>query len=420
MPFWRSKAALPGEAPGSGRAVGRLDLVARVPSFRLLFLATLGSGFGTWLAFIALAIDVKDRTNSGPWVSALLIADILPAVAIGLLAGPLVDRLSRKGLMIASDVLRAAIFCALPFATSAGMIVVLAALAGVGTGLFRPAVYAGLPNLVDDRDLPAANGLIQSVENLTWAIGPLLGGALVAASGPDPAYWVNAATFLVSALLLLRIPGRRFQAGTAVSHGHWRDLLEGFSFVLRSRALLTVLIVWNVFMLASAGINVAEVFLAKDTFAAGDFGYGLLVGATGLGLVLGSLAAGPLLESHPVSRVYPGSILLVALAVGAGAVAPNVWIAAACVLIVGAANGAAVVCNALLVQRGSPDALRGRVFTVLMSSSFGVFALGMVASGPLTDAAGPRWVWGAAAAFAAVSAALALVLSRGINATRPS
>ena len=83
--------------------------------------------------------------------------------------------------------------------------------------------------------------------------------------------------------------------------------------MLRSRALLTVLIAWNVFMLASAGINVAEVFLAKDTFDAGDFGYGLLVGATGLGLVLGSLAAGPLLENRPVSRVYPASILLVAL-----------------------------------------------------------------------------------------------------------
>ena len=398
---------------------GRLDLVVRVPGFRQLFLATLFSGFGTWLAFVALAIDVKDRTDSGPWVSALLIADILPAVLIGLLAGPLVDRLSRKGLMIGADLLRAAIFCALPFASSPGAIVVLAALAGVGTGLFRPAVYAGLPNLVDDDDLPTANGLIQGIENLTWAIGPLVGGALVAAAGPDPAYWVNAATFVVSALLLLRIPGRRFQAGTAVSHGHWRDLMEGLSFVLRSRALLTVLLAWNVFMLASAGINVAEVFLAKDTFDAGDFGYGLLVGATGLGLVLGSLAAGPLLERHPVSRVYPGSIMLVAAAVAAGALAPNVWIAAGCVLVVGAANGAAVVCNALLVQRGSPDELRGRVFTLLMSSSFGVFAIGMVISGPLTDAVGPRWVWGVSAAFAALSALIALALSRGIarNAT---
>ncbi|HKG10550.1 MAG TPA: MFS transporter [Gaiellaceae bacterium] len=390
----------------------RLGLVARVPSFRLLFLATLGSGFGTWLAFIGLAIDVKDRTDSGPWVSALLIADVLPAVVIGLLAGPLVDRLSRKGLMVGADLLRAAIFALLPFAGSAAVIVALAALAGVGTGLFRPAVYAGLPNLVEDEDLPRANGLIQGVENFAWAIGPLLGGALVAASGPDLAYWVNAGTFLVSALLVSGIPARVLQAGTAESHGHWRDLLEGFAFVLRTQALVTVLVVWSVFMLASAGINVAEVFLAKDTFDSGDFGYGLLVGATGLGLVLGSLAAGPLLDRHPLARVYPGSILLVALAVAAGAVAPNVWIAAGCVLVVGAANGAAVVCNALLVQRGSPDALRGRVFTVLMSSSFGVLALGMVVSGPLTDAVGPRLVWGAAAALAGLSATLALLMTR--------
>jgi MFS family permease len=393
-------------------AARRLGLVARVPSFRLLFLATLGSGFGTWLAFIGLAIDVKDRTDSGAWVSALLIADVLPAVVIGLLAGPLVDRLSRKGLMIGADLLRAAIFALLPFAGSAAVIIALAALAGVGTGLFRPAVYAGLPNLVDDEDLPRANGLIQGVENFAWAVGPLLGGALVAASGPDLAYWVNAGTFLVSALLLSGIPARVLQAGTAESHGHWRDLLEGFTFVLRTHALVTVLVVWSVFMLASAGINVAEVFLAKDTFDSGDFGYGLLVGATGLGLVLGSLAAGWLLDRHSLARVYPGSIYLVALAVAAGALAPNVWIAAGCVLVVGAANGAAVVCNALLVQRGSPDALRGRVFTVLMSSSFGVLALGLVVAGPLTDAVGPRWVWGAAAALAAVSATLALVLTR--------
>jgi MFS family permease len=393
-------------------AARRLGLVARVPSFRLLFLATLGSGFGTWLAFIGLAIDVKDRTDSGAWVSALLIADVLPAVVIGLLAGPLVDRLSRKGLMIGADLLRVAIFALLPFAGSAAVIVALAALAGVGTGLFRPAVYAGLPNLVDDEDLPRANGLIQGVENFAWAVGPLLGGALVAASGPDLAYWVNAGTFLVSALLLSGIPARVLQAGTAESHGHWRDLLEGFTFVLRTHALVTVLVVWSVFMLASAGINAAEVFLAKDTFDSGDFGYGLLVGATGLGLVLGSLAAGPLLDRQPLARVYPGSIFVVALAVAAGALAPNVWIAAGCVLVVGAANGAAVVCNALLVQRGSPDALRGRVFTVLMSSSFGVLALGLVVAGPLTDAVGPRWVWGAAAALAAMSATLALVLTR--------
>jgi MFS family permease len=390
----------------------RLGLVRRSPSFGLLFLATAGSSIGTYLAAIALTVDVYDRTGSGVWVAALLIADFLPIVLIGLLLGPLVDRFSRRRLMVVSDVARFGVFAALPFVDSAAGIVGLAAIVGVATGFFRPAVYAGLPNLVEDEDLPRANGLIQGVENFAWAVGPLVGGVLVAASGPDLAYWVNAGTFLVSALLVSGLPARVLQAGTAESQGHWRDLLEGFSYVLRTQALVTVLVVWSVFMLASAGINVAEVFLAKDTFDAGDFGYGLLVGATGLGLVLGSLAAGSLLDRHPLARVYPGSIFLVALAVAAGALAPNVWVAAGCVLVMGAANGAAVVCNALLVQRGSPDALRGRVFTVLMSSSFGVLALGMVFSGPLTDAIGPRWVWGAAAALAGVSAMLALVLTR--------
>jgi MFS family permease len=74
----------------------------RSPSFGLLFLATAGSSFGTYLAAIVLTVDVYDRTGSGVWVAALLIADFLPIVAIGLLLGPLVDRLSRRGLMVAS------------------------------------------------------------------------------------------------------------------------------------------------------------------------------------------------------------------------------------------------------------------------------------------------------------------------------
>src|SRR3954451_8168726 len=78
--------------------------------FRLLFLATFASGIGNWLAVIALQIDVYNETRSGWWIGALLIATFLPAVFLGLLAGPLVDRLSRKGLMIGSDLGRLAVF----------------------------------------------------------------------------------------------------------------------------------------------------------------------------------------------------------------------------------------------------------------------------------------------------------------------
>src|SRR4051812_18155133 len=156
------------------------ELLRRERSYRRLFFATLGSGAGTWLALVALEIDIFERTHSSAWVAALLIADLLPTFAIGLLVGPLIDRLSRRRLMIGSDLVRFGVFAALPFATSATQIVGLAAIAGIATGFFRPAVYAGLPNLVKDADLPSANALLQAVDNLTWAVGSLAGGALVA------------------------------------------------------------------------------------------------------------------------------------------------------------------------------------------------------------------------------------------------
>src|SRR4051812_32876998 len=86
------------------------------PSFGLLALATLASGLGTWLAFVALTVDVYDRTHSATWVSALFIADFLPSIVIGVAAGTLVDRMPRRRLMIASDLVRVVVFLALPFA----------------------------------------------------------------------------------------------------------------------------------------------------------------------------------------------------------------------------------------------------------------------------------------------------------------
>src|SRR5919202_2022510 len=140
-----------------GRRRPSLGLLGRERSFTRLFIATIGSGAGTWLALVALEVDVYERTGSSAWVAALLIADLLPTFAIGLLVGPLVDRLSRRQLMVGADLLRFGVFVALPFTTSATQVVALAAVAGVATGFFRPAVYAGLPNLVQDSDLAGAN-----------------------------------------------------------------------------------------------------------------------------------------------------------------------------------------------------------------------------------------------------------------------
>jgi len=404
-----------GRPPLTGER-SRLGLLRRAPSFRRLFLATLGSGLGTWLALVALEVDVYGKTHhSSVWIAALLIADLLPTFAIGLLAGPLIDRLPRRSLMVIADLVRFGAFAVLPFTTNATQIVVIAAIVGTATGFFRPAVYAGLPNLVEDRDLTTANSLVQAVDNLTSAIGLLAGGALVAATGVDAAYWINAVTFLLSAFLLVGIPQRLLQVAAAPSHGHWQDLKDGFALVARSRALLTVMIAWNIAAFTVAAHNVAEPSLALVTFSAGSFGLGLLMGCAGIGLTVGAYLAGSWIERRGLANVYGASLGLMALGNALAAVAPNVWVATACVVIAGCGNGAAVVCNALLVQRGAPDALRGRAFAVLMSANIALLTLGMVVAGPLTDAYGARWVWGAAAAVAALAGIVGFILARGVR-----
>ena len=402
------------------RSRGRLGLLERAAGYRLLFLATLASSIGTWLALVALVIDVVDRTDDARWVSALLLADFLPIVVFGFVAAPLVDRFSRRGILIVSDLVRAAVFLVLPFAGSALAIVLLVLVTGVATSLFRPAVYAGLPNLVPDEDLPRANGLLQTADNLTWAIGGLAGGALVAASGPDAAYLFNAVTFVVSALLVLRIR-ENLQEERAPSEGHLRDIAAGLALAVRSRPLFTVLVAWSIVMLSNAAVNVAEVFLARDVFGAGDFGYGYLVAAAALGLVVGSLLGGGLIDRWGMRIPYALAIAVMGFGLAAAAASPNVWVAGAFVALGGCGNGAAVVCNAVLVQRGAPDRLRGRAFTVVMSTGYAVLGLGMVAAGPFTNEFGARAAWWVAAGLCAVGAALGFVLLRGVDerATEP-
>jgi MFS family permease len=390
----------------------QIQLLRSAREFRLLFLASAGSGIGTRLAVLALMVDVWDRTHSAKWVAALLVTDFVPMIVIALLLGSVVDRFSRRKLMIASDVLRAAVFCLLPFAAGPLAIVALAGVAGFATGFFRPASYAGLPNLVPDDELANANGSLQAADNVTWMLGPLLGGVLLSFTTPDGAYWFNAATFVVSALLVSRIGERLLQSEKAESHGHLRDLREGFGLV-RSPALLAVIVGWGLAALAVGATDVAEVELAKSAFDAGNFGLGLLMGASGFGLIVGSLGADWATERLGTAAAYGASIALMAVGIGSAAVSPTVWLASVLVIGVGIGNGIAVVVNSLLVQRGTPDSLRGRAFTLAMSANYSAVLGGMVVGGFFADAFGARWTWGIGAIVIAAAAVAGYVLARG-------
>jgi MFS family permease len=392
----------------------------RLPGFRNLFFATLFSSAGTLLAAVALAIDVQQRTNSGPWVAAVWIVEFLPTVIVGLLLGPFLDRFERRSLMVAADAVRIGVFVALIFAPNVETVVGLAAVAGLATGFFRPAVYAGIPNLVPDEELPRANALLQGVENLSWAVGPLVGGILVAAFSPSAAYAVNAVSFAVSIVLVLRISPRLLQSERALSRGHWRDLRDGFSATFRSPSMRAVLVAWGIASLGMGAANAVEIFLAKHTFHAGDVGFGLIYSAIGAGLVLGSLASAPLLTRSGVARTYGGSLALMAVGYLAAAVSPNIWVASCCVFVTGIGNGVAIACNALLVQRGTFDMLRGRSLTFVISITYGILGVGNAIGGLLLDPAGPRWIWAAAGGLLVVAALAGALMARKLGGEAPA
>ena len=386
----------------------------RYPGVRRLFWATLISSSGTWLAFVALALDIYARTHSSVWVGALLVTETLPVALLGFFCGPMLDRLPRRSLMIGADLFRTVVFIALVFAPGPWSIVALATLAGVAAGLFTPTVYAGLPNLVDERDLAGVNGLFQTATSATMIVGPLCGGAIVAVVGPHPAYLFNAVSFGCSAFLVSGIRASGLQSVTAASRGYLRDLLDGASTVFRSRPLLTVFVAWNVAMVGVAAMNTAEVALVEGDYGAGGFGYGVFMAATGLGVFIGAFSARAVLAKISFATAYALGFSLLALGIGLVALLPPFVLAVAILLIAGAGNGLLLTANAMLVQQGTSDELRGRSFMLIMSANALVLTIASLGAGVLTDHRGARFVWALAAATTALAGLVGWLLARSL------
>ena len=177
-------------------------------------------------------------------------------------------------------------------------------------------------------------------------------------------------------------------------------------------ALLTALVAFGFAMIAVGFNNVAEIFLAERALHRGAFGYGLLWTATGIGLVIGSLVSGVLVERREVRNVYPVVFLPWAAGLLGAAVAPDIWVAAVAMVLAGLGNGLTFPMTVLIVQRGTSDSLRGRAFTVIISGHNAVLGLAMVGAGALTASAGPRWVYVFASALLALGGATAFALFR--------
>jgi MFS family permease len=369
---------------------------------------------GDAVSMVALVILVVQLTGSASAVGGALVARLLPTFASPLF-GVLADRFDRRVVLVASDLVRATLVLGLVFVRDLVLIYGLIFLMGFARTLFNPTIRAAFPSVVGEGDLTRANSLIGSTFSASVTVGPALGGLLVAAVGVSGAFLLDAATYLISAGLLSRIPLPRPQREEE-EVGVFRELRSGFSYLAGARVPLAVMIGAFLTVLATDLAIPAEVFLAKGTFGAGDVGYGLLVSVWGGGMVLGSALMAVLGDRLRLLPIYFLGIFVWALALAGTGLSPTFVLALGMLAIAGAANGLDNVVTDTILQRQVPDAFLGRVFSVKYLGYGAGEALAYPAGGVLVDQLGPRATFLLAGIMTAAAALVVLLVLVSVSA----
>ncbi|WP_232700931.1 MFS transporter [Halobacterium wangiae] len=380
--------------------------------FRRLWFGQLASRIGDSVHEIALIWVVYEVTGDPTLLSLTFAASFVPTVLLSLPAGAVVDRVNRKYVLVGSDLLRAATVLVIPFVGRGPLLVPtvlsVAFVTGVADAVDGPARGAFVPRLVPEADLDGANSLIGMTSSLSQVLFAA-GGVVVAAFGSFAAFYVDAGTFLVSALFVATIssehgvPDREGDAeglGAVARNGASRmarDVRSVLGFVRERPVLRNVLALGVVLQFAVAPVNVALPVYAprlpiSDSVALGvlysAFFTGMTAGMVGIGrfddavdavrgrvIVAGMLAFGVCLAAGVV--VAPDSLLVVAAVVGLFAVA-------------GLGFAAATAPRVTLAQLLVPDQRRGRYTAVANTLGSGAFVVGLLVTGPLVGLVGAR------------------------------
>lgn len=385
--------------------------------YRLLWSAQVVSTFGDRLTQIGLTTLVFAMTGSDLSIGLVLTLTVLPKAVFGLFAGALADRVSRKSLLIATDLARAVIVLALALAAGLplGIVYALAALHATATVMFTPTRYAVLPDIVPDHKLLAANTLDETTQSALDPVAYLVGGALIAALGVRIGFGIDSLTFLASACLIMFTTARgaaRWHAsrpepaGAAGARLPRLGLWDGLRAIWEDRILrANTLLLVSAAVIASAEMPLTTM-LVLTQWRRGAMGLGIFEAALAVGFVVGALACGPVVE-----RLGKGPTILLGL-IGTGLAmavlaALPFWPAAVVNGVSGAFNILFFVPTLTITQERAPAAARARV----MSSRAALTAVALVVSYAsatmLTSAFQPRAVMLGMGVLLTLGAALA-------------
>lgn len=367
------------------------------------------------------------RLGGGPAsLSVVATAGAIGIILPALLGGVVADRVPQKVILVivtSVELLGMAVVAALALAggTSVPVLAGVGFLIGMAMAFYYPAYTAWLPALVDESELLAVNGFEGMVRPaLHQALGPAIAGGIIAAVNPALAMGVCALVSLAGVLMLLTVPRTpvrrdlpaRDEGGPGLA-GAWRDLREGFAFMVRTPWLLATLLFATLLVLSIMGpIEVLVPFLLKERLAGGPQDHAWVLAAYGLGSALGSLVMGSLRMPRrylTVMNLLWGAGALPLIAMG---LATSLWQVILSAAVLGVAFGMGTVIWGTLLQRRVPSELLGRVSSLDFFVSLALMPVSMALAGPLAHWIGITPTFVLAGVLPVIAAVLAVVLAK--------
>ena len=340
------------------------------PRYFPLWLGQLVSNFGDTLHYIALVVLVFRLSGQGLAVAGLVAAEVIPVLLLGPVAGVVIDRFSRKAVLISADLFRAALVLSLVWPQGVWHAYLVAAGLAAGSTFFNPTVNAVILVLTTPEQRLAANSVSWTTGRLVQILAASIAGGIIALIGTGPAFAVNAASFVFSAALiaLLRIPPHTGQLGAGSKRGlgsYFADAKAGLDYARRDPFLSRLLIVQSLASFAVGATGAMLVVLSERHLRQPPEGFAWLIGAIGLGALIGPLIPNTLAKDYRNARwlFVPyvirgiGDILI--------AVFTPLPIALLILFVYGLNTSTGMVVFSSTIQGAIPDAMRGRSFTLL-------------------------------------------------------
>ncbi len=379
---------------------GEIRRIIRRPGLRNLWLAQVVSQLGDGMFTTAIALAVLDRTNSGTALSLTVIAQFLPFLFLGVVAGALVDRWERRRTMVVSDIIRGIVVLLIPLldwlgalhAYSYAAVAFLLTTAGL---FFDPAKNALIPTLVSRASLARTNALLESTRQVLFIAGPAFGGVLIALVQSDGVFIADGATFFLSALILSGVPrARREDAPMPVEEDETPGerlgtaIRRGLNYIHTNRLLRLIVGVGSALNFLLSPLPVLIPLFFAQVLHTGPSAFGAAISIVFVGFLIGAVLVGALAARIGKGWLTVFGVLLAGVATSLFALGPPVIVVLGLALLGGVAIGALNVCESTVIQENAPDTMRGRVFAVYESVSQGGRAIAVALSGVLADLIG--------------------------------